>query len=95
MGASTSFLVRALQSRGGEGRTRLPNAVVAGRSRDALSGAFIRVGRPLRPNANAPATPEPFRRPPNRAPALGTPGDGVAEGSCIAFVAASRFALRS
>jgi hypothetical protein len=93
MGASTSFRVRALQSRGGEGRTRLPNAVVAGRSRDALSGAFIRVGRPLRPNA--PATPEPFRRPPNRAPALGTPGDGVAEGSCIAFVAASRFALRS
>jgi hypothetical protein len=73
-----SFPARALQSRGREGRTRLPNAVVAGRSRvSAPSPPSTRVGRPLRPNA--PATPEPFRSAPNRAP--GTPGEGVAEGS--------------
>ena len=73
-----SFPPRALQSRGREGRTRLPNAVVAGRSRvSAPSPPSTRVGRPLRPNA--PATPVPFRSAPNRAP--GTPGEGVAEGS--------------
>ena len=74
-----AFPPRALQSRGSEGRTRLPNAVVAGRSRAsaASTASRMRVGRPLRPKA--PATPVPFRSAPSRAP--GTPGEGVAEGS--------------
>ena len=84
-----AFPARALQSRGREGRTRLPNAVVAGAR--GLRGVHAR-GEALAPEgardsgtlSEAPRTAR-----------LGRRGKGSRKARESPFVAASRFALRS